>query len=267
MSRRARRLWALSTVLVALTHQSPATAVPVTITGKELYALKDVGAVSFPTTQPYVEGQALLFDDGSLPFEKLLSLPLGQFSGGSSSTVLVLLNLKVRPCDTSSGNCLGGGAGDWDPVLLVGDGKHIVGIQLSNDGQLFREVFTDIGTTGSRDGHYEFVPHTHVPTLGESLDIGLTLTLTDSSTTVTGLYDGRSESVVSPLALDRTQQLSFIFMRDNDAGEQHQVNTITVDAPGFVFPAPPIPTPEPTTLALLGLGFAGLGYSRHRRCS
>ena len=117
------------------------------------------------------------------------------------------------------------------------------------------------------------------PAIGESFDVFVDFLLEPGRTTVNAAFlSGSGSFVNTSRALDATQGLSFVFMRDNEEGEQYQVNSLVVDicspfpgggATAGCFPGPgPFPghgVPEPTTLLLLGVGLAGLGFARKRQ--
>lgn len=230
-----------------------ASAGTITLTGAQLASYP---SVSFPTTQPRVEGAALMFDSGANDFEKLFTLPV--YSGGpigpAGIDIGLTLNLTMRPC--GGGHCLG--LWDWDPLFLLGDGARLLGVQLDNDGNLYIEEFTDNGATGNRTRH-DYLYDRSAPVPNGAVDIALLFHVGAAGTSVTIGYDGPAQIFSFGPILDPSAGLDLVFMRDNDQGEQHQLNQITASAPDL---EPPYQVPEPSTLAILSLGLAFLSLRR-----
>lgn len=214
-----------------------------TMTGAELYTYPDV---RFPTIQPRVVGPALMFDSGNRTFEKLFTLPVLQPKTQIDSPIFysVSMNLTMREC---IGACLG--RDDWDPIFVIGDNTRMFGIQLGNDGSIFLERYMDLGLQGSRYVH-EYWFSRSAPRLNESIDIRLDFVINPSQTELSVYYDGPPQSYLSFPGMNFANGLFFAMLRDNDYGEQHQINSISV-------------VPEPNTFTLLITGVIGvLVYAR-----
>jgi hypothetical protein len=236
---------------------SIASAGTISVTGAQLLSYP---GVVFPATVPRIEGTSLLFDGGTNGFEKLLSFQAytGPAPDATGIEVSVALNLTMRPCEGPA--CLG--LGDWDPIFLLGDGTTLFGVQLSNDGDLIVRVMDDLGSSAAdRSGFYFY--DRSAPVLGDALDIGLVFNLGTANTSLTIYYDGSPQTYTGGPALDTASGIDFVFMRDNDVGEQHQINTLTATSPSI---EPLRQVPEPPSLAIMGLGLILAGVmSRGRR--
>lgn len=196
----------------------------ISFTGAELFTKPDV---SFPTTTPVVSGTSLQFGPGAAAHEKLLVLPILP-SGTGPITVIVSMNLTRLPCVS---DCAGGDA-DHDPLVTLGDGSNLIGIQFSDNGDAFADLLMDQGTTGNRTQHASIGP-INQPAIGESFDVEVEFVLDES---YTGLHCrfrwslcGYGEETTYPLNND--QAINFVFMRNNDLGEQYQINTLSISGP------------------------------------
>lgn len=251
MNALAPRLPILTALCVSLSLGSISTAVqatPITMTGEDLF---NSPQVSFQTTTPTLNGTSLAFGSGAEQFGKLFEIPLfptGFLSSSSPAVeISVSMNLTRLPC---VGACVGGSA-DWDPHILLSDSSSLVGPVIADNigGEALATEMTDLGNVGQRNVLTSVFTGAGYPVIGEAFDVDVLFTLDNLLTTVDVAFLSGSTSFTST-RLDRTASLSFVFMRDNDIGEQYQVNSITIDS---------VSVPEPATLLLMLMGLAGIG--------
>lgn len=141
----------------------------------------------------------------------------------------ITINLTRLPC---SSGCVGN-ENDFDPHVMIGDGSSLVGGLFADngDGQGFAVEMDDGGNVGTNRNVSLLFGGAGFPDIGGSFDVDLALTLGETSTTVDLSYLSGSGSFISSVVLDRTQDLSLLLVRDNDIGEQYQVNSVTITTP------------------------------------
>jgi hypothetical protein len=226
----------------------------ISYTGADLYNDPNV---SFPTTTPQLDGESLVFGTGSSN-DKLLVLPL--FTSGSlpqthPTDVEISINLTRLAC---VGYCVDGSI-DHDPEFLLRDGSYLVGAVASNDngGQGSTIAWS---VSGTRTSASSLFTNAGYPNIGDSVDIYVTFTLDNNYTEVGISYLAGSGTTTSTTKLNIRDDLDFVLLRDNDAGEQYQINSLT-----FTSSAIPAAVPIPSALWLFGSGLLGLiGVAKRR---
>lgn len=221
------------TVFIALASTSVARAAP--ITGAELLDMEGSG-VSFPTGTPTLNGDSIVFGSGG-PFDRLLEIDLDE-----ATEFMIAVNLTRLTADS-------------DLHLVIGDGTLMLGAVFSDNGggQLLSTSLADNGSSIARLTLVTMASGIGFPDIFDSEDLLLHFLLSDTQTTLEASVLGTTASFTwdEVLSLD---SLSFNLLRDNDGGEQYQLNSISIQS-----------VPEPDTLALFGIGLAGLAVRRRRR--
>lgn len=195
-------------------------AATVTYSGLDLLSV-----ASFPSVTPIVNGSSLLFDTAQQQHLKLFVLPLGSLPEGK---VKVLLDLTRPACE---GSCVGG-AEDFDPNIALSNGSAMVGIIMADNdgGQALQSSFADQGTFAYRlPPHGALFGNAGYPQIGQSVVVAIEFTLGAGGTVVNAGYLNGAGSYTGP-ALAAAGHYELVFMRDNDAGERYQVNSVTVIA-------------------------------------
>jgi hypothetical protein len=145
--------------------------------------------------------------------------------------------------------------------LYLGDGINLFGGDLGDNAPgAYSEETTDAGDViATPTGNLVFGT-SQFPAIGESTELTLAFTLRPGNSNVTISAFGQSADFGPSFALDLTRPLALAFVRDNDNGEQYQVNFIQINYPNRA--------PEPGSAALLcGAAFALLVAGRARRTS
>ena len=242
---------ALVVLLINLAPLQKYANATIILSGEDL--LTEPG-VTFPTITPTLDGTSLVFGPGGV-HDKLIAFSLfpdEDFSTSSTVTFSVTINMTHLACIAA---CVG--SEDHDPHIMIGDGSSLVGAMAADNvnGQGFGVEMTDAGTFGKDRSVNLLFENVGYPSIGEDFDIEVLFTLTDLMTIVDISYLAGTGTFSSSMILDRSQDLTFFLIRDNDTGEQYQVNSLTIA----------VNVSEPSTLALFATGLAGLGFMIRRR--
>ena len=142
---------------------------------------------------------------------------------------------------------------------MLRDGSHLVGAVASNDdgGQGSTIAWS---VSGTRTSASSLFTNAGYPNIGDSVDIYVTFTLDNNYTEAGISYLAGSGTTTSTTKLNVRDDLDFVLLRDNDAGEQYQINTLT-----FTSSAIPAAVPLPPALWVFGSGLLGLiGVARKK---
>ncbi len=216
---------------------------------------------NFPTQAPTLNGTSLLFGPSQMGFAKLITVDLtGLLTPNPQGQInfQTTIGLTRLPCIGAS---CAGGSQDWDAQLYLGDGINLFGGDLGDNAPgAYSEETTDAGDViATPTGNLVFGT-SQFPAIGESTELTLAFTLRPGNSNVTISAFGQSADFGPSFALDLTRPLALAFVRDNDNGEQYQVNFIQINYPNRA--------PEPGSAALLcGAAFALLVAGRARRTS
>ena len=201
-----------------------------TWTGAELL---DEPRASFPTVTPTVNGTSIVLGSGN-GNDKLVQLALvpAGFCAPSvpSCTISAQLNL-TRLVD------------DSDPFILLSDGSHVIGGVIVDNLNGGAGIYTgeDLGSNWRPISGQDVLSDLGYPAIGESVVAHLLFDLRPTESLVTISFRGGT-ATRSLAGLDRTQALSLLLARDNEGGERHQLNSLSVSV-----------NPTPSALADLTL--------------
>ncbi len=244
------RLCAAITMAIGLVVSSLTGAAPLTLTGAELYANS---AVTFPTIQPTLNGSSLVFGPGG-QFVKLMVVDL--------PAVGIVLGVEQPLTVTVNFTRLAAASGqpwDFDPYIFVGDGSYLLGASIADNisGAGTAQEFADSGTSGSYISSTVVFGDAGYPPIDGTVEVDFAFKFGGTVADMTMAFGAGSGSHTFSRTLNVASGLDLILLKDNDGGEQYQVNFITLDAPSTA--------PEPSTLSIALLGLAGLAATRRRR--
>jgi hypothetical protein len=236
----------------------------VIFTGADLYSNSNATLHSGITS---LSGSSLLFRSLDVPssqYDKLVSLPmssLGHWENKEGVVVNVSLNLTRRPCINASSQACSDRE-DHDIAVALGNGRYIVGAEIADNynGSVFHQEFVDRGTYGTNARHDLLYRNTGFPDVGQSYVVNATFTLNSSNTLVDSKFMSGAGSRAGS-ALGRPSDLSFLLMRDNEPGEQYQLNSLLISSSALT------PVPEPETVWQLFIGLACMTAFYRHKCS
>jgi len=198
-----------------------ATALNKSWTGEDLF---DAKRITFPTTEPTLDGSSLVFGPGLEPNGKLIQFTVK--GNNRNQDMLVKVNATLTRLSA-----------DWDPYFVLSDGARWVGVAIfdpsassSPTGGMARMEGTDLGDRGLPDyytGSIVVVAQGGFPEVGGSVDVTLEFLLSDYSTTVSGYMLGGTGSFIAP-ALNRASSISVVLMRDNESNESYAVEDLSI---------------------------------------
>jgi hypothetical protein len=230
-------------------------AASITLTGAELLSNPNI---SFPAGTPNVNGSSIVFQNGGQSFDKLMVIDLyspGELSGNTPTSFSVSINMTRLAC-VPNPDCPADPY-DWDPHIMLTDGTNLLGAVISNNnnGDALIAELDDLGDIGTNRTLTPLFTNAGFPDIGSSIDIDVTFTLDDTSTGIDVSFLSGSGQFISNTVLDYTAPIKLVLLRDNDIGEEYQLNTLTL----------PTVVPIPAAAWLFGSVLLGLiGVARRR---
>lgn len=222
-----------------------------TYSGTDLYTDP---SVSFPNGIPtLIASSILLASNSPNNFPKLIVVPVAAAGTLTTGAVIsITVNMTRRDCVAPCS----GDESDSDPQLVVGDGTTLLGAGLDESGLVAAERFTDAGTYGINRTFTAVDGPGTAPADGDPFTVLLTYTLGSASTLISASAFGVTVSNASLGVLDPTKALYFSLIRDNDAGERYQIDSLSITTPVV---------PIPATAWLFGSALGILGIAHRRR--
>ena len=218
MNHLAVRRVCLACLILVMADGRVGSAQPTRVwTGADLYS---DNRIAFPTAGPTLSDTSLIFGPAGPEFGKLITYRVPA-SKGSDRLISVTMHI-TRLTE------------DWDPHILLSDGRRLIGVAVSDagatEGGISQVVRADAGDRGIRDGQdSRLFTSSLFPAVGESVLVTVAFLVCDASTYVTGTMLGTTGSFFD-VPLNRDDQLEFVFMRDNDTGESYQVNSLAIES-------------------------------------
>jgi hypothetical protein len=250
---------ALKTVFAALclAASSAASAAPLTLTGADLLGS---AWVTFPTIQPTLSGDSLMFgQNGSLAKLMVLNLSGAGVALDYEQHFLVTVNFTRLPCSTRNARCAQSQAQDFDPYVLLGDGSHLLGGTVSDNGngQGVAQELVDVGTVGAPISSSVLFTDAGFPAIGAVVEAHFDFTIGAALTTMRMGFNSGSATHTFANSLGIGSGQNLVLLKDNEDGERYQVNFVTLEVRSQA--------PEPATLALVGASLFGIAATRRRR--
>lgn len=222
---------------------------------------------------PLASAQAVIIDGADLLTDSTVTLPNGsagvvgsslQFSAAVTGAVLVDIDLSAYGIGTSAGQNTSGSVSvtntrltsDSDLWFGLWDGSSFAAIS-SWDGDRSATQTSSVsnGITFNEVGGGTTISFSTTQAIGEAM------TATYSFDLLTGVIDlavgGILNSTTLPGGFNTASSLSFL-VGMGTTNERHQIDQIEIS--GAI-----AQVPEPATLALMGLGLAGVGFQRSKK--
>ena len=249
---------ALKTVFAALclAASSAASAAPLTLTGADLLGS---AWVTFPTIQPTVSGDSLMFgQNGSLAKLMVLNLSDAGVVLGYDQHLMVKVNLTRLPCTIQNAKCAQSQSQDFDPRVLLGDGTYLLGGNIgdNDNGHGTAHEMFDSGTLGVPISSSALFTNAGFPAIGSVVEAYFDFMIGGTLTTMGMAFNAGSGTYTFANSLSIGTDLSLVLLKDNEDGERYQVNFVTIDVRSQV--------PEPATLVLVGAALLGAAATRRR---
>lgn len=206
---------------------TPAHATTLTYLGSDL-----VGVATFPAQQPVVTGTSLFFAPSNALFyiHDIVDLPLPPLSANVEQVVLRIG--LTRPICVQASGCAGT-SDDFDPVFGLADGTSLLSGALSDliSGSTTAVIagaqWLDTGASYAAvsSGPWAYLA---LPGIAEPFEMSVVYDLTGSGTAMEIAYGNDATTFQTPTTLDGNN-LRFVYVRDNDPGEQIQIDWVSIE--------------------------------------
>lgn len=191
-----------------------------------------VGVAAFPAQQPVVTGTSLFFAPSNALFyiHDIVDLPLPPVPANVEQVVLRIG--LTRPVCVQSSGCAGT-SDDFDPIFGLTDGTSLLSGALSDlvsggtTAVIAGAQWLDTGAsyTAAASGPAAYLA---LPGIAEPFEMSVVYDLTGSGTAMEIAYGNDATTFQTPATLDGNN-LRFVYVRDNDPGEQVQIDWVSIE--------------------------------------